>query len=224
MAKRKRKRTKSRFGWIITLIAVLLCVVGIVAIVRGIQEIGEMIEEYLYFPEEDTPDEDEYQDEDVDESKELRYHEYVKAASEEFDVPESVIYAVIYCESNFKTDAVSSVGAMGLMQMMPDTFRELQEHLKESWDDDALLNPEISIRYGAYYLSRMYKRFENWETAFAAYNAGPTIVSKWLNNAKYSSDGKTLSYIPYSETSHYVKKVSGMVEKYNEYQHTEVQK
>ena len=216
----KRKRTKCGYQWIITLLAVLLCAVGVVAIIRGIQEIGLMIEEYLYFPEE-TNDTDDPEDEDA--PVELLYHEYVQAASEEFDVPRSVIYAVIYCESNFDAEAVSSVGAKGLMQMMPATFKEMQGYLKETHSEDDLLDPEISIRYGTYYLSRMYKRFENWETAFAAYNAGPTIVAKWLKDSKYSSDGKTLSYIPYSETSHYVKKVSGMVEKYNEYQHTEVQ-
>lgn len=216
----KGKRTKKIFPLIVTLLAIFLCAVAVTAMIRGVREIGRIIEEHLYFPEE-TDDTD--GPEDSDSPDQLLYHEYVEAASEEFGVPESVIYAVIYCESNFEADAVSSAGAKGLMQMMPATFQELQGYLKETHSQDALLEPEISIRYGTYYLSRMYKRFENWETAFAAYNAGPTIVSKWLKDTKYSSDGKTLSYIPYSETSHYVKKVSGMVEKYNEYQHTEVQ-
>ena len=220
----KRKRSKFSFSWIITLLAILLCAIGVVAIIRGVQEIGNWIEEYLYFPGEPDDSDDSEDSDDSNEFDELRYHRYVEAASEEFDVPQSVIYAVIYCESSFEADAVSSAGAKGLMQMMPATFKELQGYLKETHSDDELLDPQISIRYGTYYLSRLYKRFENWETVFAAYNAGPTIVSKWLKDAKYSSDGKTLSHIPYSETSYYVKKVSGMVEKYNEYQHTEVQK
>ena len=218
----KRKRTKQRLSWLLPLIGILLCSVAIVLILRGISRLGEIIDEHLYFPTkqtEKTPNSD-----NSDEPEDLLYQEYVSSASREFDVPESVIYAVIYCESNFDADAESAVGAKGLMQMMPATFGEMQGYLKENYAEEALFDPEISIRYGTYYLSRMYKHFGNWETAFAAYNAGPTIVSKWLNDPAYSTDGKTLSHIPYSETSHYVKKVSGMVEKYNEYSQTEVQK
>lgn len=218
----KRKRTKKRLSWLFPFIGILLCSVVIVLILRGISRLGEIIDEYLYFPTEET--EKTKDAENSQEPEKLLYQQYVTAASHEFDVPESVIYAVIYCESNFDAQAVSAVGAKGLMQMMPATFREMQGYLKETHSEDALLNPEISIRYGTYYLSRMYKHFGNWETAFAAYNAGPTIVSKWLKDAAYSTDGKTLSHIPYSETAHYVKKVSGMVEKYKEYSQTEVQK
>ena len=219
----KRKRTKKRRAWLLPFIGILLCSIAIVLILRGINQIGMLIDEYLYFPPNETEKTEDPDDSD-DESKELRYQEYVSEASEEFDVPESVIFAVIYCESNFDADALSPVGAKGLMQMMPATFKEMQGYLKETHEENDLFDPEISIRYGTYYLSRMYKHFGNWETAFAAYNAGPTIVSKWLKDTDYSTDGKTLSHIPYSETSHYVKKVSGLVEKYNEYSQTEVQK
>ncbi len=207
----RRKRTKQRFPWVFTLTVILLCGIATSAVLMSIPEIGKQIDEHLYFPE------------DTEHPEELMYQEYVSAASEEFGVPQSVIYAVIYCESNFDANAVSSVGAKGLMQMMPATFTEMQGYLKETHDEDDLFDPEISIRYGTYYLSRQYKRFGNWETTFAAYNAGPTIVSKWLKDPTYSTDGETLYHIPYSETSHYVKKVNGMVEKYNEYTQTEVQ-
>ena len=219
----KRKRTKKRLSWLLPFMGILLCSIAIALILRGISQIGSLIDEYLYFPQDETEDAQEPDNSD-DEPEELLYQEYVSAASEEFDVPESVIFAVIYCESNFDADALSPVGAKGLMQMMPATFEEMQGYLKETHTEEELFDPEISIRYGTYYLSRMYKHFGNWETAFAAYNAGPTIVSKWLKDTAYSTDGKTLSHIPYSETSHYVKKVSGMVEKYNEYSQTEVQK
>ena len=167
----KRKRTKKRLSWLFPFIGILLCSVVIVLILRGISRLGEIIDENLYFPTEET--EKTKDAENSQEPEELLYQQYVKAASREFDVPESVIYAVIYCESNFDAQAVSAVGAKGLMQMMPATFREMQGYLKETHSEDALLNPEVSIRYGTYYLSRMYKHFGNWETAFAAYNAGP---------------------------------------------------
>lgn len=207
----KKRRNRHGFPWFYTLMVLLLVGIATVGILMGIQETGERIDEKLYFPK------------DTENPDELLYAEYVRASSAEFAVDESIIYAVIYCESNFQSDAVSSVGAKGLMQMMPPTFEELQGYLKETHDEDALFDPEISIRYGTYYLSRLYQRFGNWETAFAAYNAGPTIVSKWLKDETYSQDGKTLAQIPYSETTHYVKKVCGMVEKYNELYQTEVQ-
>ena len=153
------------------------------------------------------------------------FGEYVSVYAHKYGVPETLIFAVIRTESSFDSGAVSRVGAVGLMQLMPETFEWLtDEILFEHLESGMLYDPETNIRYGTYYLSRMYKHFGNWETAFAAYNAGPTIVSKWLKDAAYSTDGKTLSHIPYSETAHYVKKVSGMVEKYKEYSQTEVQK
>lgn len=207
----RRKRTKQRFPWLFTWVVILICSVITVGMLWGIPETGKRIDEQLYFPKDEEHPED------------LMYQQYVDAAADEFEVDPAIIYAVIYCESNFDADAVSSAGALGLMQMMPATFEEMQFYLKETRSEEELFDPQINIRYGAYYLSRLYKRFENWETAFAAYNAGPTIVSKWLKDDEYSSDGKTLSHIPYSETSHYVKKVNGMVEKYNVYYQTEVQ-
>ena len=207
----KRKRTKKRHLRRMPLLLIILCGLIVVGALWGIFKAGEQIDEQLYFPKDkNNPDR-------------LQYQQYVNAAGEEFGVDASVIYAVIYCESNFEADATSSAGAKGLMQMMPATFQEMQGYLKETHEEDELFDPAINIRYGTYYLSRLYKRFGNWETAFAAYNAGPTVVSKWLKDEAYSTDGKTLSHIPYSETSHYVKKVSGMVEKYNEYYQTEVQ-
>lgn len=207
----KRRRLKKPFPLLFTLTAILLAALATVGILYLIHETGETIDEQIYFPK------------DAKNPDRLLYADYVESASKEFDVDEAVIYSVIYCESNFRADAVSSAGARGLMQMMPATFEEMQGYLDEVYDEDALFEPQISIRYGTYYLSRLYNRFGNWETAYAAYNAGPTIVSKWLKDEAYSEDGETLVQIPYSETSHYVKKVCGMVEKYKELYQTEVQ-
>ncbi len=208
MAKRKSRRTVG--GTLFVLFLLILVAVGLVGILRLIDSTGEQIDEHLYFPkDEEDPDR-------------LMYADYVESAAAEFGVDETIIYAIIYSESNFKADALSPVGARGLMQMMPATFAEMQGYLKETYDDDALFQPAINIRYGTYYLSRMYKRFGDWEIAFAAYNAGPTAVSKWLKDERYAKDGK-LVHIPYQETAHYVTKVKGMVEKYKEYYPTEVQ-
>ena len=197
MAKRK-----SATNWLFGVGLILLAAVALTLILSLIHNTVEWIDEEQYFPK------------DEEHPERLRYADWVEAASKEF--------GVIWCESNFDPDAVSSVGARGLMQMMPATFEEMQGYLGETYDADALFEPQISIRYGTYYLARMYDRFGDWEIAFAAYNAGPTAVSKWLKDDAHSKDGKLVN-IPYPETENYVKKVAGMVEKYKEYYPMEVQ-
>ena len=134
----------------------------------------------------------------------------------EYDVPPEVIYAVIKVESNFDATAESSVGARGLMQMMPKTFEWLtgKEHLGEYKSALMLYDAETSIKYGAYYLRYLYDKFENTETVLAAYNGGEGNVAKWLKDSKYSKDGKTLSDIPFKETENYVTKVVAEIDTY----------
>ena len=143
----------------------------------------------------------------------IEYSEYVQKYSEEYGVDCDIIYAVIKCESNFNPNAKSSAGAMGLMQMMPSTFKDVQSRLGEELEDDALYDPETSIKYGTYYLKHLYDAFGDWDLVFAAYNAGRGNVSKWLKNEKYSTDGKLVK-IPFPETERYVKKVKAAREEY----------
>lgn len=137
--------------------------------------------------------------------------------AEQYDVPEDLILAVIKVESEFDPNAESSVGARGLMQMMPSTFEWLtgKEHLCENLSAQKLYDPEVSIRYGTYYLRYLYQKFDcNWETALAAYNGGEGNVAKWLNDPQYSDADGNLTYIPFKETRNYVQKVSDAREMY----------
>ncbi|MBQ0098258.1 MAG: lytic transglycosylase domain-containing protein [Oscillospiraceae bacterium] len=138
-----------------------------------------------------------------------KYSEFVEKYAEEYGVEESLVYAVIRTESGFHEDAESSVGAKGLMQLMPETFSWLQEKLgDEPMNEDALLNPEINIKYGTFYLSLLLSAYnDNPKTAVAAYNAGTTVVDKWLSDTTYSDDGLTLKDIPYEETKRHVARV-----------------
>ena len=77
-------------------------------------------------------------------------------------------------------------------------------------------DPETNIRIGCHYLKYLIRKYENIDTALAAYNGGMGNVSKWLNDERYSDDGVTLKYIPFSETRHYVKKVNESWQKYKE--------
>lgn len=157
----------------------------------------------------------------------ISYSQAIDKYSVEYNIPKAVIYAVIKTESDFDAEAVSSAGAVGLMQMMPSTFEWLtgDEHLGEHLDRSALKDPEVSIRYGTYYLQYLRAKFApavtdgetakaaDWEIILAAYNAGEGNVSKWLSNSEYSKDGK-LTNIPFSETKSYVSKVMHAIETY----------
>ncbi len=151
-----------------------------------------------------------------------RYSKIVEEVSAEYDLDEVFLYAVIKTESNFKTDAVSDVGAMGLTQIMPDTFKWLKSKTGEDLPQASLFEPETSIKYGGYLLSYLLEEFDNPKTALAAYHAGINRVNEWLQDPEYSKDGETLYYIPYESTAHYTDKVLKNVNIYiNLYNYTE---
>ncbi len=147
------------------------------------------------------------------------YTAFVEKYAQEYDISPLLIYAVIKTESNFDSSAVSNKGAIGLMQMMPDTFEWLtRDMLHEHLNIGMLYDPETNIKYGTYYLSRLYGRFGDWDTAIAAYNGGEGNVSEWLKDKRYSDDGCKLiiDNIPteFKETENYVKKVNRAFKNY----------
>lgn len=144
----------------------------------------------------------------------LKYSDYVEDACEKYELQPAFVYAIIKTESGFNEKAKSSVGALGLMQIMPDTFRWMQSLRNESLDDSDLFDPQINIDYGCYYLNYLMSLYQDENSVVAAYNAGQTVVSDWLKNQNYSYDGKTLSHIPYEETSNYVQKVENAKDMY----------
>ncbi len=149
-----------------------------------------------------------------DEAKYPRnYSDYVTEYSEKYNVPEYIVYAVIHTESSFIERAVSNQGAVGLMQITADTFNWLISKTEDDYEASKLYDPEINIKYGTLYLSLLYNEFSDWETAYAAYNAGRTRVSQWLNDSSVSSDGKLVN-IPIEETASYVKKVVSAAKNY----------
>lgn len=135
------------------------------------------------------------------------YSYSVEKYAQEYGVDEALLYALIECESGFDKNAVSSVGAKGLTQITPETFNWLQTKTGESYAEDALFEPEISIKYGAFFLGLLLDEFEDTKTALAAYHAGRGQVNKWLVNPEYSADSKKLDNIPFEDTSAYAEKV-----------------
>ncbi len=146
-----------------------------------------------------------------------KYDDYVEKYSAEYEVDETLIYAIIKTESSFDSDAVSDVGAIGLMQIMPETFEWLQTKMpsEEKLDDNALYDPETNIRYGVFFLSLLQEEFGDTKLVIAAYHAGRGKVNKWLDDANVSPDGITIEDIPSRTTAHYVSKVTDNIRIYD---------
>lgn len=146
------------------------------------------------------------------------YSEYVEKWAKEYGVPEYIVYSVIKAESDFDPDTVSSADAVGLMQIRAaessNTFEYIAGMVGDKYDPSLHFDPNTNIKYGTYYLSYLYSKFDNWSTVFAAYNGGEGNVSKWLKDPTCSLDGKTLYRIPFTETRDYVKKVNGYCKAY----------
>ncbi|MCI8616707.1 MAG: lytic transglycosylase domain-containing protein [Clostridia bacterium] len=140
-----------------------------------------------------------------------QYSEYVTKYANEYNIDENLIYAVIKAESNFKNDAKSSKDAMGLMQLMKDTAKEVSQKINLQIDDDKieqkLLDVEININLGTKYLSDLIDRYQNIELAVTAYNAGIGTVNNWIEKGIIKSDGSDIENIPYKETNNYVRKI-----------------
>ena len=143
------------------------------------------------------------------------YSEYVTVYAEAYGVPETLVYAVIRTESDFESGAVSSAGAIGLMQLMPSTFQWLtDDKLFEHLEDGMLYDPETNIRYGTYYLSLLYDRYGRWDLALAAHNGGPGNVDEWLEDDRYADGEGGLKKIPFKETRQFVSRVTEAWEMY----------
>lgn len=131
---------------------------------------------------------------------------YLETARES-GVDPALLYAVMRKESGYNEGAVSRAGAVGLMQLKPSTAEFVCSRMGVEFSPEKLKDGEYNLSLGAWYLSYLSEKFSDETTVLAAYNAGEGTVRKWLSDEKYSSNGRTLQFIPYPETEQYVKKV-----------------
>ena len=138
------------------------------------------------------------------------YQTEVEKYCAEFGVEPALAYAVIKAESNFSPSAVSPNDAMGLMQLLPETFEWLQLRMGEpgKYDAETLFEPQINIRYGVFFLSLLQEEFHSVENIAAGYHAGIGAVKGWLSNPEISGDGENLDRIPYADTALYVERIT----------------
>jgi len=139
----------------------------------------------------------------------MPYRQAVLKGAQRHHLDPSWVYAVARRESAFVEDARSGVGALGLMQLMPHTAREVSRSLGLARPQPRdLLEPERNIRLGTGYLRRMLDRFGGNEVlATAAYNAGPNRVQAWLPDKGRVAPDVWIEQIPFRETRDYVRAV-----------------
>lgn len=147
----------------------------------------------------------------------MKYEAEIRANAAENKLDPALPAAVILAESSYQPDAVSSVNAQGLMQLLPSTAEWVAGKFDETYQEGSLFDPNTNIQYGCWYLGYLVRRFDgNLTCAIAAYHAGQGTVDGWLKNPEYSPDGAILNKIPSDATDTYVKRVLKYYEKYKE--------
>ncbi|WP_020561446.1 transglycosylase SLT domain-containing protein [Methylosarcina fibrata] len=136
----------------------------------------------------------------------LGYMPQVQNNAYRYQLDPAVVLGLMRQESMLDSNALSPVGARGLMQLMPKTGRQIAQELKERWSsENSLFNPDVNISYGAYYYKSLLNRYNGHAAlATAAYNAGPARVAKWLPQAGPMAADVWIETIPYKETRKYV--------------------
>ncbi|MDX8150584.1 lytic transglycosylase domain-containing protein [Patulibacter brassicae] len=139
----------------------------------------------------------------------LRHEDIIRQQAREKGLDPSLIAAVIYAESRFRDNQVSHAGAEGLMQITPDTARDIaRQSGATSFELSDLHTPQVNIAYGSWRLRHMLERFDgSVPLALAGYNAGPENAQRWLNEARGRGASFRLRDITFPETRNYVAKV-----------------
>lgn len=139
------------------------------------------------------------------------YKEIVSVYAEKYNIDENIIFSVIKAESNFKNNAVSHKDALGLMQIMEETAKDVATKYDINIDlnnaEEEILNIQNNINIGTKYLAVLLEKYQNVELAVAAYNAGTGTVDSWIEKGIIKKDGSDIEHIPYKETNNYVRKI-----------------
>ena len=111
----------------------------------------------------------------------LSYSSIIRGHARNYDLDPALLAAVVYQESKFHADARSASGAIGLMQLLPDTALGIARRTGGTqFEVSDLYDPELNVRYGAWYLRHLLDKYGDEKLAYAAYNAGQRNVDRWL--------------------------------------------
>ena len=126
----------------------------------------------------------------------LNYAQYIRVHASEHRLDPALMAAVIYQESKFHPDAKSSSGAIGLMQLTPSTAHGIALRTGgDAFRTSDLYDPEINIRYGAWYLKNLFAKYHSERLVLAAYNAGQGNVDRWLAHHEQIQFAETRAYV-----------------------------
>lgn len=146
----------------------------------------------------------------------LAYWETLAPLSERYHVDPLLVLSIIREESRFQSGAKSPAGALGLMQLMPQTAYRLDKTLRlKIRSSGDIYHVKNNLHLGVSYLSRLIQEFGSYAHAIAAYNAGEDAVRKWTANDRYKEVDEFIEDIPYPETRNYVKRVLTTFFEYN---------
>ena len=147
----------------------------------------------------------------------MEYTELIRSRAAAEGLEPAYVAAVILAESSYDPQAVSSVNAQGLMQIMPETGAWIAGKFDETYVEGCLFDPETNIRYGCWYLGYLLRRYDGDKTcSTAAYHSGQGTVDGWLKDPEYSTDGRTLNIIGGPRAKTYVGRVLEYYEKYKQ--------
>jgi len=128
----------------------------------------------------------------------LDYREEILAWSASYNLEPAWVASLIRNESRFRPQATSPAGAIGLMQIMPETGEWIAEQLQlDNYSTDSLRDGALNIALGTWYLRHLLDRFVHVDAALMAYNAGPTNVERWGGNLN----------LAFPETQQYVRRI-----------------
>lgn len=144
------------------------------------------------------------------------YQQDIVTYSKKNNVDPFLVAAIIKNESNFKHDAVSKVGAVGLMQIMPETGRWIAEQMGlKNYQDSDLYQTRKNIRMGCWYVGELEHEFQhNLVLLMVAYNAGRGQTHEWMQENGWDYNFNDIKSIPYHDTREYVAKVMQDRDKY----------
>lgn len=139
----------------------------------------------------------------------LPNRDIVFSMANEYNVDPYLVFAIIRAESKFQATAKSPVGAVGLMQIMPETAEWIAQQMNMAdFNTDNLHDPAVNIRLGCWYIKDLTTEFKgNIPLQVAAYNAGRGKVNQWVQEGKWDGDPRNMEGIPFPETKQYVKNV-----------------
>jgi soluble lytic murein transglycosylase len=126
------------------------------------------------------------------------------------NLPQGLIHAVIRQESAFQPDALSPVGARGLMQLMPQTAAKTSQRMSRPHDPETITAPGVNLTLGTHYLGMLMRMMnDSVPLAVGAYNAGPSAVGRWVARTEDVPVDVWVALVPYQETRHYIWRVIG---------------